>query len=170
MLILAGKLRELSFGQLMEIYAEDNLEKGRELAPEESEARQTALGEQDFYQYLDQIFFRTPGAVYAVWEEAGIYVSALRLEPYRDGLLLEALETRPDRRRQGFAGALVQAVLARMGDAKIYSHVDKRNLASLRTHESCGFRKILDYAVYADGSVLPHMDTLRWWEDPACSE
>ena len=159
MLILAKKLNELSFGQLMEIYVEGCLERGQELYPEEPEARQIALGEQEFYQYLSQVFFRTQGAVYAVWEAEGRYASALRLEPFRDGLLLEALETAPDLRRKGYAKALIGKVLERTGNTKIYSHVSKRNTASLRTHESCGFRKALNYAVSADGSVLSHMYT-----------
>ena len=159
MLIIAKKMRDLDFGQLMEIYIEGNLEKGKELAPEETEARQIALGEQEFYQYLKQVFFRTLGAVYAVWEENGKYVSALWLEPYRDGLLLEALETRPDQRQKGYAKALICGVLTRTGNTKIYSHVDKANLASARTHESCGLRKTLNYAVCADGSVLRQLDT-----------
>lgn len=162
MLIIAKKMRDLAFGQLMEIYIEGNLEKGQELAPEETEARQIALGEQEFYQYLKQVFFRTLGAVYAVWEENGKYVSALRLEPYRDGLLLEALETAPEERRKGYATALIRAALAQTGDAKIYSHVAKWNTASLKTHEACGFQRILDHAIYADGSVNQRSVTLRF--------
>lgn len=160
MLIIAKKLRELSFGQLMEIYREGNLENGREAAPLETEQRQIAIGEQDFYNYLDQVFFRTPQAYYAIWEKDGAYVSALRLEPFRDGLLLEALETRPDCRRKGYAKALITGVLEKLPDVKVYSHVSKRNFASLRTHESCGFEKKLDYAVCADGSVKQHMVTM----------
>ena len=162
MLILAKKCRELSFGRLMEIYVEGNLEQGQELAPDETEARQIALGEQAFYNYLEQVFFRTPGAVYAVWEVDGTYVSAMRLEPYQDGLLLEALETAPAERRKGYAKALIQAVLPQLGDVKVYSHVNKRNTASRKTHEACGFVKCLDHAVYADGSVLHDSDTYRY--------
>jgi len=72
---------------------------------------------------------------------SGRYVSALRLEPYRDGLLLEALETAPEQRRKGFAAALIRAVQCFLeGKTKLYSHVDKRNLSSLKVHEKCGFR------------------------------
>lgn len=150
---LACKLKDLSFGKLMDVYAKSNGENGREFWPEESPQRQIALAEQDFYNYLQQVFFRTDGAVYALLERSGKYVSALRLEPYRDGLLLEALETAPDLRCRGYAKALIRNVLAHTGRRKIYSHVGKGNAASLRTHESCGFRKISDFAVYADGSV-----------------
>ena len=161
MLKIAKKLSELSFGNLMDVYEEGNLENARDLWPEESVQRQLALAEQEFHNYLSQVFFRTPGAFYALWEVQGRYVSALRIEPYEDGWLLEALETAPSRRRRGYAWELIQAVLAHMvGMGKIYSHVSKRNIPSLGVHQSCGFKKILDHAVYADGSVLSSAVTL----------
>ena len=88
MLHLARNLTQLRFGSLMEIYEEANREHGQMLWPDEPEMRQIQLSEQDFCRYLNGGFFRTPGAVYAVWEAGGQYVSALRLEPYRDGLLM----------------------------------------------------------------------------------
>ena len=160
MLIVAKKLRELSFGKLMEVYREGNLENAQDLWPEESEGRQLALAEQEFYQYLQQVFFRTEGAMYLIWEDSGRYVSALRLEPYRDGLLLEALETAPEQRRKGYASKLLSAALEFASGYKIYSHVHKRNVPSLAVHESAGFTRILEYAVYADGSVNDRCCTL----------
>ena len=162
MLIVANRLREITFGKLMDIYQEGNLENGRERWPNETAERQLALAEEDFYNYLRQVFFKTEDAVYLIWEERGSYVSALRLEPYRDGLLLAALETHPQMRKRGFAEKLVKAALEYAGDIAVYSHVSKKNAASLRTHEKCGFEKILDYAVYADGSVNDRCCTLRY--------
>lgn len=156
MLKIAKSLNALSFGALMEIYIDANKENGAELWPEEPEMRQIQLAEGNFCRYLSDCFFPTPGAVYAIWEVNGNYVSALRLESYRDGLLLEALETAPEERRKGYAAALIQAVqawLKEQGSVKIYSHVSKRNTASLRTHEKCGFQRIAEQAVYIDGSV-----------------
>lgn len=169
MMILAKKLREVSFGSLMEVYAEGNAENGAERWPDEPSARQIALAEDDFYQYLAQVFFPTPGAFYAVWQINRKYVSALRLEPYQDGLLLEALETAPDARRRGYAATLIRAVQETAGDTKIYSHVSRRNLPSQRTHLACGFARVLPYAVCADGSVLPHMDTFCWEKVSVCA-
>ena len=160
MLIIARKLNELSFGKLMEVYREGNLENGQERWPDEPEARQIALAEQDFYNYLQQVFFKTDGAYYLVLEEKGKYISTLRLEPYRDGLLLAALETLPEMRNRGYGTKLVLAALTQTGNAKIYSHVSKKNSASLRTHEKSGFKRILEYAVYADGSVNDRCCTL----------
>ena len=152
-LIVAKSLRDLSFGKLMDVYAEGNLENGRDLWPDEPEGRQIALAEQEFYQYLQQVFFRTKDTRYLILEDSGRYISALRLEPYQDGLLLEALETAPAYRQKGYGAHLTQVAIETVGTTKVYSHVAKRNTASLRTHEKCGFVKILDHAVYADGSV-----------------
>ena len=154
-------LRDLNFSALMEIYEEGNRENAADRYQDESEYRGLALAEEDFHQYLRECFFTTPGASYWVWTEKGSYVSALRLEPYQDGLLLEALETRPDQRRKGFAATLIGSVLKSLpGGTKVYSHVSKRNIASLKTHAACGFEKILNHAVYADSSVLSSAVTL----------
>lgn len=160
MLIIAEHLRDLSFGMLMEVYREGNRENGVDFWPNESPERQLALAEQDFYDYLSRTFFCVPGAYYALWSVDGRYVSALRMEPYRDGFLISGLETAPEQRRRGYAKALLRAVLDSRNHGRVYSHVSKRNLPSLRTHASCGFQKILDHAVYADGSILTSSVTL----------
>jgi len=154
MLILAENLNKIDFRQLMDVYAQGNLENAREMFPREDPAQWPLLAEQEFHQYLRECFFQTPGAVYAIWAVDGRYVSALRLEPYQDGLLLEALETAPNQRRKGYAVALINAVFEKVRGQKIYSHVSKKNRPSLATHEKCGFQRILEHAVYADGSVL----------------
>ena len=153
MIIMARSLKEIDFRQLMDVYEEGNLENGAEFWPELPQGQQLLNAEQDFYQYLRECFFTTEGAAYAIWVVDGKYVSALRLEPYQDGLLLEALETAPCHRCKGYAAKLIRTVLEQMGEKKVYSHVSKRNTASIRTHESCGFHRILEHAVYADGSV-----------------
>lgn len=162
MLILARSIRDLSFSRLMEVYIEGNLENAEEFYPDLTEAQKLMQAEQDFYQYLNKVFFRTSDAVYAIWEERGIYVSALRLEPYHDGFLLEALETAPPSRRQGYAVELIRAVQEQFPNQRVYSHVSKKNAASLQVHEKCGFRRISEYAVYIDGSVNRRACTLCW--------
>ena len=160
MLICAGTFRELDFDSLMEVYLEGNRENGEDLYPDESQERQMELAKRDFESYLRENFYAQDNACYWLWSEDGVYRSALRLEPYQDGLLLTALETHPQMRRRGFAEKLVKAALEYALNMTIYSHVSKKNIASLRTHEKCGFRKILDYAVYADGSVDDRCFTL----------
>ena len=154
MLLVVDKLKDLSFSQLMDVYEEGNRENGEDLWPDLDPAQQILLAEQEFYQYLRQVFFPTENARYYIWEEKGQYVSALRLEPYRDGMLLEALETAPAQRKKGYAAQLIQAVQAACPEHRIYSHVSKRNAASLATHEKCGFHRVADHAVYADGSYM----------------
>ena len=100
MLCVVKRMGELDFAALMEVYEEGNLENGEELWPELPEGLRLLNAEQAFHQYLRECFFVTPEAVYCIWQEKGKYVSALRLEPYQDGLLLEALETAPHSRRR----------------------------------------------------------------------
>lgn len=152
MLILAHSLRDVRLSELMEVYADSNGEKASEW-PHYPRGFALQLAEQDHRDYLSAVFFRRSGSMLAIWEESGKYVSALRLEPYKDGLLLTALETAPDHRKKGYAAALIHSVQQQMGNKKIYSHVNKRNQASLKTHEKCGFRVISDHAVYLSGSV-----------------
>ena len=161
MLILAHSLRELRFGALMGVYLRGKQEKAERDYPQEPAGSGLRLVEEDFYRYLRECFFRTPGAVYAVWEEGGSYVSALRLEPYRDGVLVTALETAPLERGKGYASQLLRAVLAQ-AEGPVYSHVAKDNLPSLGLHGKLGFRRIQERALYLDGSVDSRAWTLRW--------
>lgn len=161
MLVLAKKLHQLNFRQLMEVYAEGNEENGEDMWPELNREQRLLRAEQAFYQYLAEGFFPLPSAVYAIWEENGKYVSALRLEPYEDGLLLEALETAPQYRRRGYGEKLIRAVQDAFPQ-KIYSHVSKKNAPSLAIHKKCGFRQVLDYAKYIDGSVARNAVTLQY--------
>lgn len=162
MLLVFEKLRDMCFSGLMAVYEESNRENGEEFWPDMEQNQRVIRAEQEFYQYLRQVFFSTELARYYVWEEQGVYLSALRLEPYRDGMLLEALETHPAYRRMGYAARMIRAVQEACPNLKIYSHVGKRNKASLITHERCGFRRISDQAVYADGSVNSRSYTLCW--------
>lgn len=153
MLKWVRRIDQLPFSRLMTIYEEGNREKAREEFSHLPTDAALEAAEQEFYQYLRQVFFKTPGAAYALWEEDGAIVSALRLEPYRDGLLLAALETASAHRRKGYGEHLVRGVLEALPNEKIYSHVSKSNRPSLSLHEKCGFRCISESAVYLDGSV-----------------
>lgn len=157
MLLIANRLGELNFEELMDVYIEGNLEKAEEYG--EGGLLQA---EREFWDYLREDFFRQEGAFYAVWKGSGRYLSALRLEPHRDGWLLEALETAPEQRLNGFAKQLMASALEYLGKGPVYSHVSKRNVASLRTHYACGFEEWLDHVVYLDGSVSNRAVTLRF--------
>lgn len=159
MLLIYDRLSKIRFGQLMQVYAEGVAANGREFYPELPENQQILRAEQDFYAYLQTGFFTQSGDLYCIWEENGAYVSALRLQRYQDGLLLEALETHPNHRRRGYACRLIQAVLDKLQPPKLYSHIGHRNFASQATHMKCGFQKISDHARYADGSVNTYCGT-----------
>ena len=159
MLKIIDKLEDIRFSELMQVYRESNLENALAFYPDIDRNLALLNVEQDFYAYLRDCFFKTHNAVYAVWIMDGSYVSALRLEPYMDGILLEALETDPDHRGEGYAKRLIGAVLDQT-KGKVYSHVNKKNEASLRAHTACGFQKISDEARYIDGSTVTTSMTL----------
>ena len=164
MLLVINDLEELDFRKLMDVYEQWNVENGAFLYPQESENLQLLFAEQDFYHFLRE-FFQVQNARYFIWQEAGRYVSALRLEPYCDGYLLEALETTPASRRNGFATLLIQAVISYMaafGKTRIYAHVAKTNEASLLTHRKCGFAATAEDAVFIDGSYHTDHFTLLY--------
>lgn len=167
MLIIAESLTQLDFDALMDIYVEGYRENGERLWPEKPEEDGMILVKREFHRYLMEQFFTKPGAVYAVWEVDGNYVSALRLEPYWDGLLLEALETRPEERKKGYAVTLIRAVqdwLRKQGGFKVHSHVSEHNTASWRTHERCGFCRFMEHTVWLDGSVNSNAYTMLYEE------
>lgn len=162
MLLVMHRLHQLEFGKLMQVYEESNRENGAECFPDLEPHRQLLQAEQDFYAYLRSGFFTAPEDRYCIWQEQGQYLAALRLQRYQDGLLLEALETHPEHRNRGYAKRLIRSVQETVGQGKIYVHISRRNGPSIAVHTACGFRKILDYGVYADGSVNRHTDTYLW--------
>ena len=163
MLKVAKQLNQLAFSKLMAVYTQSNQDNGAQYYPGKTASMQLMEAEQDFYAYLQESFFRERDNCYALWEDCGRYLSAVRLERYKDGYLLAGLETNPDHRRKGYASRLICEVcdyLHRNGEKRLYAHIEKDNTASLRTHEKCGFVKILDHAVYIDGSVSTDAVTL----------
>lgn len=166
MLIIAKRLRDLSFPKLTEVYRESLRKRGKELAEGEEEDLQLRIAEDDFYDYLLTSFFRQDNSLCAIWCEQYRYCSVLRLEPYEDGLLLEGLETAPDLREKGYAFALINAVQMCLSEegrsVKLYSHVQNNNHASIAVHKACGFYLIRDYAAYVDGSVDSRASTWIW--------
>ena len=159
MLLIIQKMNDLPFAQLMEVYEETNRKTGQQYWPAEPEARQIALAEESFYSYLKDGVFRTPEAIYALWQEQGSIVSALRLEPFEDGLLLTALETAPDVRGKGYATKLIHQVLSRYPGQNFYVHIRRNNTASKAVHLRCGFRLLRTGAKLLDGSYRANYDT-----------
>lgn len=148
MLIVARDVSDLRVFTLAEVYDMFTLEEG-----------------QDFYGFLSDDFF--PDGICCVWEEKNRYVAALRLQKWQDGYLLEGLQTHRDHRGRGYATKLVSAALEALTMEKVYSHISCDNASSIAVHIACGFRKILNYATYLDGSVYHTSDTYRY-ENPRC--
>lgn len=157
MFVRFDHLHNMRFSQLTQVYAQTLGCSGNNNLLE---------AEQDFYQYLQDVFFVSDDAFYAVWLESEKYVCALRIEPYKDGYLLAGLETCPQQRGKGYAKALVSAVIdslkAENKPVRIYAHILKSNIASIRVHERCGFEKTADLAAYIDGSVSLNAYTYRY--------
>ena len=64
----------------------------------------------------------------------------------------------------GYGKALVLAALDHVRNEygkPVYSHVWKRNYASMVLHAACGFTQVLDYAKLIDGSVNTSHVTLK---------
>ncbi len=163
MLIVFQAMNQINFGQLMDVYEETNHIRGEEeypnLFPEERRVRI----EQNLYAYIRENLYAQKNGFCCVWAPEGRYVAALRMEQYKDGWLLTALETDPAARNKGYGKALVNAVLtymAEQGASAIYTHVNKQNKASLAVHYACGFQRLLEYAVFLDGSVSQKFYTL----------
>jgi len=157
-------MAELDAGQLMQVYRQSNLKNAKRRYRECPEEMALCREEADFLSYLREDFFQIRGAFYGVWIVDGSYIGALRLEPYRDGLLLEALETAPHARRQGYGNALITAVaehLQQTGCITVYSHIHKGNKPSLGLHKKCGFKLISDTATLLDGTCTNKYCTMR---------
>ena len=157
MLKIIKSMGELDSPQLMSVYEESIFEDAKCSAMEIFQA------EDAFLSYLREDFFQQISAFYAVWVVDGAYKSALRLEPYRDGILLHALETAPMYRNCGYASELIKNTLAYLrqnGLKKVYSHVNKRNSQSLHLHQKYGFAIVSDSAAYIDGTVTQNSYTL----------
>lgn len=157
MLTIIRKMSEIPFGALMEVYETSNREQARENWPFLPEMEGLYRAEMEFYQYLRHDFFTMGDSFYALWEHGGKPVSAVRFERWRDGWLLEGLETRSDCRGRGFATRLLEASLP---EGTVYAHVARDNAASIRVHEKCGFSRCQDLAL-VNGSFDNRFVTLR---------
>ena len=144
MLLKITRFCDLDTRALMDVYAESNLENTDYFYPDETDkAEAVRKVEEGFLNILRTEFFSREGSTYWVLAEEGLWISACRISPIRPGLFyLEALETCPDRREKGYASRLLADVLDEMkkeGPFRLCDCVGKRNAASLKTHEKCGF-------------------------------
>ena len=155
MLTIVNSFRKLNTSLLLQVYQESIESAGKEQYPFLSDNLQFLEAKQDFYAFWKD-FFVQHNAFLAVWEINKRYVSALRIEPYHDGVLLTGLETCKEDRASGYATELLNAVISYLSDIgikKVYSHIRNDNAASLKVHQKIGFQKISEGAVFLDGSA-----------------
>ena len=155
MLQIFHSVKQLNFRDLCDVYSDELIKVGKDQYYQLSENMQLLEAEQDFYHFLT-IFFKESDAFYGIWSVNGRYKAALRIEPYQDGVLLSGLQTAVDSRRKGYAARLMEETLTYLADKGVhlvYSHIHKKNIASINTHRKCGFEKVFDYATFLDGSV-----------------
>lgn len=95
------------------------------------------------YEGFLREFIRKPGQLMLAETDGDDWVSALRAIEYRPGVwFIEAVETAPDRRGQGFGKRLLTHTLerlARLGAERIECIIHPYNTASRRLHGACGF-------------------------------
>ena len=139
------ELREAVPGQrkkLMDIYRQSNIENIAYFFPDAgNEETGLAMVENSFMEFMEEFITREENRCY-IWEEEGEWLSALRVERFDGYWFLEALETRPDRRKRGYAERLMIAVIQRLrgyGRVIIRDSVSKNNEASIALHRKCGF-------------------------------
>lgn len=88
-------------------------------------------------------FIREPGQLVQIETDGDQWVSGLRAVEYRPSFwFIEAVETAPDRRGQGFGKQLLTHTLerlTRLGAKQIKCIISPDNTASQRLHAACGF-------------------------------
>lgn len=161
-LLIIKAFSKMEVKQVLEVYSESTQQTAKDDTRDLPYGLRMEEAEQRFLAYLRD-FLQSPDTTMVVWEVDGVYKAALRVEPYLDGWLITGLETAPTARRCGYGAQLVKEVLNYLRDQdkiRVYSHVDKRNAASLSLHYVSGFKIIADHAVYLDGSVFTSSCTL----------
>lgn len=146
MLVKVNELNDKEQRLLMDLYEDGNIKNASYFYPdiEDIEVGKKKV-EENFIDYIKNEFLINDGNIYYVWEENGIWISAMRVYKINKKLYyIEALATHPKYRRQGFAEKLMSSVIEDLkvqGSFEMKSMTSKENIASQRTHEKCGFNK-----------------------------
>ena len=168
MLLKIESYKDINERKLMDVYAESNFENVEYFFPDEKDI---SVGvkkvEEGFLNFLKNDFFTKEKATYWVLEENGVWVSATRtcfIKP--DILYLEALETMPKERNKGYGYKLLSLMIEEVkkeGNLRICDCVSKKNIASLKTHEKCGFKIVSDKGNdYLNNDIDDHCFSLEF--------
>ena len=162
MLLKISDYSKIDRRKLMDVYSESNLENTEYFYPDEADKDPAVRKvESEFLHFLKDEFFGYAKAACWVYEEDGVWISALRTCEIQPGTYyLEALETRPDHRQKGYGARLLSGVLEEMkadGPFRLCDCVGKKNTASWKTHEKCGFRIVSEEGYdYLHGEADDH--------------
>lgn len=146
MLVKVNELNEKEQRLLMDLYEDGNIKNASYFYPDiqDIEVGKKKV-EENFIAYIKNEFFINDGNIYYVWEEDGVWISAMRIYKINNNLYyIEALATHPNYRKQGFEEKLMRGVIEDLkvnGEFEMNSMTSKENIASQRTHEKCGFNK-----------------------------
>lgn len=151
MVIEFEQMKEQEMYRLVrEVYPEGSLEIAQEKNPELEDLSEAIREEEEYFVGFLKRFMESEQNRYYVLDIDGRWVSALRLTRLDGFYYLEALETAPEYRRNGYAAQLIGEVIALIkegGEVTIRSNVNKSNVASLVTHKKCGFSIELENGV-----------------------
>lgn len=163
-LLLLSSFEGIDEVKFLDVFKESSLENAPEWYPELTPAEALHRYESSFLEYMRGPFWDEGGLQALLQDETG-YRCALRLYPQagKNRYFIEALETRPDSRRQGYAKTLLCNLIKRLecqyGKIELISNPHKTNLASIATHLSSGFTRELEYFL-EDGVKNDRMVTM----------
>lgn len=132
--------------KLLYVYEESNSELFKKMYINNYSSKADAENNliRDYAKFLKEFQSDKKNSI-CVWEHNGIYRAGLRLINLGHGVwFLEALETSPNDRNNGYAKLLLNSCieyLKRCNTKKLECLIGRTNTLSQRTHESCGFIK-----------------------------
>lgn len=128
----------------------------------------SAEGMRESYAGFLREFIREPGQLVQIETDGDQWVSGLRAVEYRPSFwFIEAVETTPARRGQGFGKQLLTHTLerlTRLGAKQIECIISPDNTASRRLHAACGFVPTDDAPVNCWGET--ETDGVLWRYSP----
>lgn len=135
--------KEEMYRMVHSVYSEASYEIAKDKYPEIEDLSKAIQEEEQYFveKFLGKFMSKNVNTYY-VWEENSEWVSALRLTKLDGFYFMEALETTPEHRRKGYASELIKVLIQKLEEDEsvvIRSNVRKSNLASLSTHQKCGF-------------------------------
>ena len=166
---LLRTFENVNAADFLAVYRESSEENAPEWYPEMSGPEALARYEGEYLAYMRTAFWEE-GGLLALLSDDGVYCSALRLYPLKEEkrFFVEALETRPDRRRMGYGTLLFQKLIEQLekvlGIITLVSNPHKTNLASIATHLSAGFVRTAEYFM-EDGVKNEKMTTMVYTTD-----